>query len=544
MRSYFVSAYVLFLREVMKIHPSIDDLTRYEELCQIIKKPKEGTAKEDTKLSLRQAADQLGLTPSVLIACLDRLEEEESRKKGKEIQLIERDPQGGGLAITPAGASFLGIAKRTLEVHREFSGEQPNKLAAGMTDTFFIRLLPGKWIEEYLQEEKNVRLSLYLDQSFNDLTWKMRQGEREFGIGAAMEKPPSWIVTEPFYEASGKVIAFDRVLVCGPKHRWATAISKGEMKSVTLEQLKDEDVAYRPLSQHPTSDEIPAGSGRRLEVDTYDATVALARLGVACGIVPAFPWWLDPLRNEGALVYVPVVATKEHPVKKTVPTLYLKTARKDLAPEPAKLIKAIEKHLQSLPRSLAWAEVKKPPQLPTLPTFYKELKYVYYVSHEGQSEVLPKWFYAALTSWEVVDHKKANIASGSKKELKSSDTPPTFLIMRGQMDTCDAVYEVYGSLLGPDIFSLTGITPARGKQGEDRFVAVFNTSVIHNTEQTLLWGVWTGRDENGRATTGPMIISSKELEVEHLREITRCAQCNVLPNAEYGLDRKVKPSRR
>lgn len=317
--------------------PTLDDLRLFTEICERGK---------DVR-SLHQIAPKLGLLPSALSACLKRLEADCKQK------LLNREERGGIGKPTSAGLALFAAATELLRKHAELRQDKPPKsIKVGTTDVCAQHLLPGSWLQDYLAAHPAVELSFELEQDPRNLLKKLRKGEIEFAIDGYLRHRD----VKPFRTKNGKKnIEFTRVLVCNPNHPLAAQIEQGR-EHMAKNELKDWNIAMRVPDKHPTSDVIDPGKGRIISIDTYDGVLSFSMLNSSvAGIVPGFPWWLDPLRTQGVISYVPITG-----LKKSIPSLYLPshTTMQDLDEDVRHLIKAIEHHLQSLSCVLGWPRPK------------------------------------------------------------------------------------------------------------------------------------------------------------------------------------------
>jgi DNA-binding transcriptional LysR family regulator len=522
----------------------------YKEVCAYLIQHEGASIASALKSLEKEGGAEATGTVTREVSTVTRLFERLEERYG--VTLVEVSKHRPFTVVTPTGRRVYEntcalLAAYAFLQHQSF---RP-KVVVGTGSFIMSQILPGPVVKRCLEDLRKTADVEFVESDPDPLVEKVRQGQFDFGIeGHIALAEDDNVLRMPLLKGD-EPIEIDRVLVCHPNHPFAERILK--QQPIPLADLASEAVCVIPehLRGGYTPLPDPTAEGSRMLVSSVPAVLAFAKMGVAVGIVPGVYGWLDDLRKQGLILYAPLAEK----LQKARPCVYLrKVGRSDdrraaldrLSKHAQVLFQAIEEQFGLLPLTSAWNFwVNRKASLPTEKKAYDRFEHVYYVSRPGKhpthdKSAAPLWFRSTLkddkekNTWTVTRGVKGRGTTlefcGSMRDRRKDYDIPGFDDWE-----CDG-YKLLGELIGEDVLYLRGLR-IEGKTKGGGFVAAFNTYYTNTSDgeadgAPCLLGTWTSIDGNRWPTSAPMVLSSAELTLKELREITRTASYHYLPDAE------------
>jgi len=265
---------------------------------------------------------------------------------------------------------------------------------------------------------------------------------------------------------------------------------------------------------------IPMERGRRIEVDTIEAQLAMLRChGADFAVVPEIALELERHRTQFGLRYArisedgPISGGSPAPICTSVAAFYAERPERHIASTANIVIDRLKQQFNEIFSTNA--SLSREPESPTkIPDdqFFKSMKYGYYLDIDRKPILgTPKW------RQEKIVWRDTQIGL-NEKDLIVNQYGDKFLIKSTEI--VDRAYIVKASLLSSD---------AEQPHSVPAFVSVFSW---FNVADGLMYGTWNGLDADGIATAFATIWSSKKIEFRKLQAIASRRSIRLVLNSQ------------
>jgi DNA-binding transcriptional LysR family regulator len=484
-----------------RLSPSLEYLELYCRIFEVL---------NHRHASLHQIAKALKVPVSNVWNCLKYLE------RRYKVPFVTRVPNKNENALTTAGRSFYGVAKKLIDDHKTIA-DWPQavmpEIRVATTNTILVHLLPTP-VTRYLDEVRSAEGKVHLvirEYDWPEILDGVKKGEIHFGLGPALPgmKYPGVELKELDFEA-------DVVLVCSPHHRFA----REKRKSLKLKELTSESMFHVPVDVQPglESKLVETGliaSDAQTEVSSYNAILAHVSMGTNhVGLVPGWYPVLDDLRKRGLIYYITMPE-----LGKIRLALYLRKggggSNPELPERASQLLASLEKYLDEFKFHPAeWEPEKRRAPLPPVEGAW----FAYHVTCDVAGFTAPRWVAG-----------KVRLHESGKGQITGheDDQDEKGHVLRS--------YKLYGRR-GEYSLYWSGNRVEKGKSPiPDCYVTTLNTVASDGS----LVGIWTGFDESvpvRQPLSGTVILSRRKLDVAELQETAGRATIRFMLNADWILE--------
>jgi hypothetical protein len=265
---------------------------------------------------------------------------------------------------------------------------------------------------------------------------------------------------------------------------------------------------------------IPIERGRRIEVDTIEAQLAMLRChGADFAVVPEIALELERHRTQFGLRYariledMPINGRSSTSICTCVAAFYTERPERHIASTANIVIDRLKQQFTEIfSTNTPFLREPESPALMPDDSFFKSMKYGYYLDIDRKPILgTPKWRQEEIV-W------RGTHGGLDAKDLIVNQYGDRFVIETAEI--VDRAYIVKASLLNSDYESLSSV-PA--------FVSVFNW---FNVEDGLMYGTWNGLDADGIATAFATIWSNQKIEFKKLRAIASRRSIRLVLNSQ------------
>jgi hypothetical protein len=472
--------------------------------------------------SLTQIGKELGKTSSNVVA--DTLARLELRHGEKLVQSLVKDSQSHSHKLTNAGEKLweelqrvmnLQLAPDTLKLHVSHSL---------LTLDVMSRALPP--LMSRLGNRLQLDVSLRQRSDFDDLLSRLVSSEFDIAI--------SWATQPRLRRRPGikhEIICHNIPLVVVFRQGSlleGTTLENGNGKLtphvfpnqlLELSHLRCVSLSFGSQAGEAVIP-VPMERGRRIEVDTIEAQLAMLRChGADFAVVPEIALELERHRTQFGLRYARILEDTQingmspPSICTCVAAFYAERPERHIASTANIVIDRLKQQFNEIfSTNIPISPEPESPSLMPDDRFFKSMKYGYYLDIDRKPILgTPKWRQEIIV-WQGTQ------GGLDEKDLIVNQYGDKFFIETAEI--VDRAYIVKASLLSSDHESRSSV-PA--------FVSVFNW---FNVEDGLMYGTWNGLDADGIATAFATIWSNKKIDFKKLRAIASRRSIRLVLNSQ------------